>query len=358
MVILHIARLDSFQASGVNAVVPEHVKNQRQYADAALWNIGEFFEINGLDQNFSAGELDALPLPYRRPDIAVFHEVYIPKFLSIAKQLRKLDIPYVVVPHSSLNRAAQKKSRLKKIPANLLLFKPFCEKAGGAQFLSKKELEDRVFGANPFIATNGIYPQDEVKTSFGKNGLRFVYIGRLQPYIKGLDIMIQAFAAQKEVLKANGCTLDIYGPDEDNGMHCAPVVRDLIKAAQAEDFITLHPAVFGDEKKSVLLESDIFIQTSRNDGMPMGILEALSYGLPCLVTDGTTLGELIESYGAGWRAETNADAVVAALERAVKERQTLSEKSSGALSCTEEFRWSRAAKTAVDNYGKICKKEQ
>ena len=61
MVIWHIARLDSFQASGVNAVVPEHVKNQRQYADAALWNIGEFFEIDRLDQNFSAGELDDLP---------------------------------------------------------------------------------------------------------------------------------------------------------------------------------------------------------------------------------------------------------------------------------------------------------
>ena len=110
MVILHIARLDSFQASGVNVVVPEHVKNQRQYADAALWNIGEHFDIDGLDQNYSADGLDALPSPYRRPDIAVFHEVYIPKFLSIAKQLRKLGIPYVVVPHSSLNRAAQKRA--------------------------------------------------------------------------------------------------------------------------------------------------------------------------------------------------------------------------------------------------------
>ena len=358
MVILHIARLDSFQASGVNAVVPEHVKNQRQYADAALWNIGEFFEINGLDQNFSAGELDALPLPYRRPDIAVFHEVYIPKFLSIAKQLRKLDIPYVVVPHGSLRREAQKKSRIKKAAANLLLFKPFCEKAGGSQFLSKSEMEQRIFGANPFIATNGICPQDEIKSSFDKNGLRFVYIGRLLTYTKGLDILISAFAAQKELFKKNNCTLDIYGPDDDNGAPCIPGIKKLISETRTEGLITLHPAIFGEEKKRALLNSDIFIQTSRHDGMPMGILEALSYGLPCLVTDGTTLGELIESFGAGWRAETNADAVAAALEKAVKERQTLSEKSLGALNCAEEFRWSRAEKIAVDNYGKICKKEQ
>lgn len=358
MVILHIARLNSFKASGVNVVVPEHVKNQRQYADAALWNIGEHFEIDGLEQNFSAEDLNDLPLPYRRPDIAVFHEVYIPKFLSVAKQLRKQGIPYVVVPHSSLNRAAQKKSRLKKIPANLLFFKPFCEKAGGTQFLSQTELEQRAFGANPFIATNGIYPQNEVKTSFGKNGVRFVYIGRLQPYIKGLDILIRAFSLKKELLKANACTLEIYGPDEDNGMRCAPIVKQLISDAGAGDIITLHPAVFGDEKSRVLLNSDIFIQTSRNDGMPMGILEALAYGLPCLVTDGTALGGLVEHNNAGWRAATNEESVAKALEKAVLEKNTLAEKSGGALKCTESFCWSNAAKAAVENYGKICKKEQ
>ena len=63
MVILHIAQLDSFRASGVNVVVPGHVKHQRRLADAALWNIREHFEIEGLEQNFSAKSL-ACSLPY------------------------------------------------------------------------------------------------------------------------------------------------------------------------------------------------------------------------------------------------------------------------------------------------------
>ena len=203
MVILHIAQLDSFRASGVNVVVPGHVKHQRRLADAALWNIREHFEIEGLEQNFSAKSLDELPPPYSRPDLAVFHELYIPEYLGIAKRLRKLGIPYIIVPHSSLNRAAQKKSRLKKLPANLLLFRPFCEKAAGIQCLSETELNECAFGSNPFIAPNGIERQPVTKTSFHSDRLSFVYIGRLQPYVKGLDIMIEAFASQKEYLVSN-----------------------------------------------------------------------------------------------------------------------------------------------------------
>lgn len=44
----------------------------------------------------------------------------------------------------------------------------------------------------------------------------------------------------------------------------------------------------------VLLQTDLFIQTSRHEGMPMGLLEALSIGVPCLVTVGTSLGHIIK----------------------------------------------------------------
>ena len=76
-----------------------------------------------------------------------------------------------------------------------------------------------------------------------------------------------------------------------------------------EDLVELHEAIDGSEKEAELLSADVFIQTSRSEGMSMGILEALSYGVPCLVTRGTNLGEIIEQYDAGWVAETNAEYV-------------------------------------------------
>lgn len=358
MVILHIAQLDGFQGSGVNVVVPQHVINQRKYADAALWNIREPIKIDGLAQNFSANSLDELPEPYCKPDIAVFHELYIPPYLKIAKALRKRGIPYVVVPHSSLNLAAQQKSKWKKLIANTLLFKPFCNQAAGIQCLSETERAECAFGNNPFVATNGIYPQKTTKNGFHTDKIRFVYIGRLQPYIKGLDILIQAFAKEKAFLKANRCTLDIYGPDDDRGTCYAETVQNMIRSENADGLVTLHSAAYGEEKTRVLLDSDIYIQTSRNEGMPMGILEALSIGLPCLVTKGTTLDRLVSKYDAGWTAETNSDAVAQALKTAVAQKNLLTKKSANALQSIQEFEWNKVAKTAVNAYGKLCEREQ
>ena len=47
--------------------------------------------------------------------------------------------------------------------------------------------------------------------------------------------------------------------------------------------------VYGDNKVKVLLDTDIFILTSRYEGMPMGVLEAWSYGIPCILSDGTNM---------------------------------------------------------------------
>ena len=356
MVLLHICPLSDDICNGVNVVVPQHVIHQRKYADAALWNIGEPVEIAGLEQYFCSASLEDLPKPYCDPDLVIFHHVYIPRYLSLAKQLRQRGIPYVVVPHSSLNRAAQKKSRWKKLPANILYFKPFCDRAAGVQCLSRSEKEDCVFGNNLFVAPNGIDPQPVTKTEFNTDNTRFIYIGRLQTYIKGLDLMIKAFAAESDFLRKNKCRLDIYGPELDKGVCFADEIRQMIKGCDLDDIVALHPPVFAEEKLHVLTESDIFIQTSRSDGMPMGILEALSAGLPCVVTEGTTFAESIEKYKAGLNAGKTVQSIASALRQAVQRRDQLSELSKNALKYSQSFNWDSVAKTAVAAYSACLEK--
>ena len=51
------------------------------------------------------------------------------------------------------------------------------------------------------------------------------------------------------------------------------------------DIVKLHDPVFGEEKINTLLKSDIFIQLSRKEGLPLGILETMNAGLPVILTE-------------------------------------------------------------------------
>ena len=86
----------------------------------------------------------------------------------------------------------------------------------------------------------------------------------------------------------------------------------------------------------------------------MGILEAMSYGVPCLVTRGTYLKDFVDKYDAGWSCETTADAIADTIERAVLERQLLDEKSKNAIIAVKEnFDPEIIAKETLENYRKF-----
>ena len=121
--------------------------------------------------------------------------------------------------------------------------------------------------------------------------------------------------------------------------------------------MTLNGPVIDEEKKNVLLNTDIFIQTSRFEGMPMGILEALSYGIPSIVTTGTTLSDFVEKYNAGYHCETSAEGIAEAIEKAVLERSKLTELSQDAKKLIEEnFLWESVASDAISKYKKLITK--
>ncbi|MBP3197362.1 MAG: glycosyltransferase family 4 protein, partial [Butyrivibrio sp.] len=116
-------------------------------------------------------------------------------------------------------------------------------------------------------------------------------------------------------------------------------------------FVCLHHAITGKEKKKVLLDSDLFIQTSRHEGMPMGILEAMSYGVPCLITEGTSLGDIVREYNAGWVAETNQESIILTLKRVLEEKDLLNNKSAQARKLVmENYSWAKTSKSAVLEY--------
>lgn len=349
MVVIHIAHIDPSVLGGVQVVAPQHVMAQSRIADVALLNThGEAFEgITMLPVKKQFSLQDFQP-PFDAPDLVVFHEIYRVEFLHIYRKLKKQGIPYLIVPHAGLTRHAQHIKRLKKTVANLLLFRKFVASAAAVQFLTEQERSVSLFADKGFVCGNGMTAPEERKTEFREENLRFLYIGRLDIFHKGLDLLISAAADCGEELRSHGCSVHLFGPDLD-GVHGR--LHDLISANGVGDLIEVHGAVTGAEKQRELLSADCFVQASRFEGMPLGVLEALGYGLPCIVSDGTCMDDFIREHDAGWTCAASAESLAAALRQAVRERERLGEKSKhAAVWSRREFSWETVAARTLSHY--------
>lgn len=362
MKLLYISNLTGNLFAGPNYSVPAQIAAQSKYDDVFWYNINQVkrkeWSENGLDcknlSDYPTGRLADLPEPFNTPDLAVVEELYCYPFCKIITDLQKAKIPYIIVPRSTMTVQAQHKNHLKKLVGNLLWFNKMIKKAAAIQYLTNEEqLESAKWKVKSFVIPNGIYPQEDRKTAFSENLIKATYIGRFETYQKGLDLLFTAIAREQKALREAGFSLNLYGPNQEGSLE---VLQAQAKEQGIEDLLTFNDSVFKDEKKKVLLDTDVFVMTSRFEGLPMGMIEALAYGLPCIATVGTNLSDEIARYDAGWTATNDAESICVALRMMINDRDKLMQKSKNAVTMADEYSWGAIAKKSHELYGELLKK--
>lgn len=358
MNILYLSHLNGASYAGPTYSVPKQIEYQSKIDNVFWYNavksgkdVWKNYEYYYNLSDYPNETIKDLPSPFNKPDLIVVELFYNMTLSPLLRELMNSKIPYIVIPRCELTKQAQNRKKIKKKIANIIFMKKFAKKAAAIQYLTKQEYLDsgNEWNTNNIIIPNGIEVREHVDIKSYNNEIKCVSIGRIEPYQKGLDILIKACSKVKDELEEANCTIDIYGPDEENKVY--DLKKDVSKY-ELESIISINDAVYGKEKEKILLNTDVFLMTSRFEGHPMALIESLSYGIPALVTKGSNMKNEIEEYDAGWTAENNIESVSIALIKMLKDYKNRY-KNNNALNLSKNYFWNKIAEKSHKEFMKI-----
>jgi glycosyltransferase involved in cell wall biosynthesis len=176
----------------------------------------------------------------------------------------------------------------------------------------------------------------------------YLYIGRIDIYQKGLDLLFEAL----RIVKERGVSIPrliVAGPDYRGG---AAFLEEFRNRHQLHNLVEFRGIVQGQEKNDLFKRARLFIHTSRWEGLPLVLLESLGFGVPCLLTPGTNVAS--EWASAGCAFETSELPSEIADRLICLSNYPMSEFSSSARSLAEnEYSWKNITKQILKVYNSI-----
>jgi glycosyltransferase involved in cell wall biosynthesis len=196
--------------------------------------------------------------------------------------------PIVLSPHGGFHPAVLQKSctRLKRTYvcfAQKTLYRKVAAFHASCP-AERSHISALVPGAPVYCVPLGAEPKQPAsdKPCLPRQGtIKLLFVGRMDVYTKGLDILLEAFALALRSA-ASPMLLHLVGPDWDNG-----VQRLNAHAARlgVRDQIIFHGARGRDDVAGFMGKSDIYIQLSRHDGFSLSVAEALLCGNPAILSE-------------------------------------------------------------------------
>ena len=148
------------------------------------------------------------------------------------------------------------------------------------------ELYQEAFGFKPSTIYNPLTLKPGPR-SVGQQKI-FLAVGRFSPKHKGFDLLIQAFALFAQ--KNQDWQLDIVGDGPEKNQ-----LAQMISENNLEKRVQLHP--FTNEIQAYYSTASIYVLSSRWEGMPLVLVEAMSHGLPIIASDIPTCQEVLGDFG-------------------------------------------------------------
>jgi glycosyltransferase involved in cell wall biosynthesis len=285
----------------------------------------------------------------RLGEIQLFHCHAV--FSPINNQLARFGRPYAATPNGGWStRVFQGRNRFAKWAWMHMSEKRFWSGARFVQAVSSGErdqLKDLPGMAHIEQIPNGVDLPALNSDSHGRDA--WVFMGRLAIDHKGLDRMVRSYA----LCRKKGASLPrlvLAGPDFRGGRE---YLAKLIAELGIEKMVELPGPVKGPEKEALLNRASLFLHTSRWEGLPLSMLEAMAHGVPCLVTNGTNFADVIKTSGTGYCAGESDEEIAAAMA-SVDAKETPAMGIRARQLVEKEYSWERVSDRLLQAYQRWC----
>jgi len=211
----------------------------------------------------------------------------------------RYDVPYVLQVHGSLPRMAKK--RLKMVYDVFFGYR-LLKDASKVIALSRVEADQyrsmHIPEEKIAIIPNGIDlseyaelpPKGSFKKEFNipKDKKIILYLGRIHK-IKGIDFLIKAYAHLTKKMNFKDAILVIAGPDDGY----LGEVKSLVQELDISNSVLFTGPLYGKDKMSAYVDSDVYVLPSRYETFPMTVLEAYACGKPVIASKVGGLMDLV-----------------------------------------------------------------
>jgi glycosyltransferase involved in cell wall biosynthesis len=144
------------------------------------------------------------------------------------------------------------------------------------------------FNCNSIEIVNNIVPFCDSKEKKENEGtlIRFLFLGNINKG-KGIFDVLESVKKNKELFE-NKIKIKIAGDGE------VELLKSIISDYNISNIVEYIGWVTGEEKNLLFLKSDIMLLPSYNEGLPISLLEALSYNMPLISAHVGGISEILE----------------------------------------------------------------
>lgn len=300
------------------------------------------------------------------PQIGHIKSCWTPFHAKAAWALRNKDVPYVLEPgghflpvHFTTRFAERKfglKQKILKHAYRVLVDAPMLRGAATVRALSDYEASGikENYGSNCFPLPLGINKEyyisnPSVRNPSSSEKIRFLFVGRLDIFQKGLDLILNASLLLNDSGMSESYEVILAGPAL-NGSDTRLDRR--IKELNLRN-IRLHPPIRGQAKIDLFLDSHVFLHPSRFEEMAKVPREVVATGLPVIASRESNYGDWAEKEGFGLATSLNAQALAKCMETFIVKRETTQSCSAAAIDFAERSSWDAISSQLLPEYQKL-----